>query len=333
VGSHPRCSVLRALKIIYRLAVSVVRNVLRRFGRLTNPSTCLIFHGRWEFVGLNFKAFSTLDPEGTPHSENDIKKGNTIHIYSQEQIKGIREACRISAEVLAIGAKAAKPGVTTDEIDRVVHEACIERNCYPSPLNYKMFPKSVCTSVNEVICHGIPDNRPLEDGDICNVDVSCFYEGYHGDVNETYLIGNVAEEHQHLVKSAYECLELAIAACKPGVFYRDIGNIIEAHARKNKLSVVRSFCGHGVGPDFHSMPNVPHYAKSKAIGVMKPGHIFTIEPMINEGTFHDDLWPDEWTAVTKDGKRSAQFEHSLLITESGVEVLTKRHSGSYIDRF
>jgi len=273
------------------------------------------------------------DPQGVSKSEIAIKSGNTIPVYTTEQIAGIREACRVTADILAVAAKAAKPGVTADEIDRVVHEACIERNCYPSPLNYKCFPKSVCTSVNEVICHGIPDNRQLEDGDILNIDVSCFVNGYHGDVNETYLIGNVAEEHAHLVKTSFECLENAIAACRPGFLYRDLGGIIQGHASKNKCGVVRTFCGHGVGPDFHSMPNVPHYAKNKAIGMMRPGHIFTIEPMINAGTFHDDIWPDDWTAVTKDGKRSAQFEHTILITETGHEVLTKRKSGSYIDRF
>jgi len=138
----------------------------------------------------------------------------------------------------------------------------MERNCYPSPLNYRKFPKSVCTSINEVICHGIPDMRELQDGDICNIDVSCYVNGYHGDVNETILIGNVAPEHQKLVQTSYECLELAIAAVKPNMLYRDIGNIITQHATKNGCSVVRSFCGHGVGPLFHCPPNVPHYASS-----------------------------------------------------------------------
>lgn len=272
-------------------------------------------------------------PEGEPLSEREAKSTMSIPIYTAEEIAGIREACKVSAEVLAEAAKIAKPGVTTDEIDRVVHDACIERNCYPSPLNYRGFPKSVCTSINEVICHGIPDMRELQDGDICNLDVSCYLNGFHGDVNETLLIGNVAPQHAHLVQTAHECLNLAIAAVKPNMLYRDLGNIITAHATKNGFSVVRSFCGHGVGRLFHCLPNVPHYAKNKAIGTMKPGHIFTIEPMINEGVWQDELWPDEWTAVTRDGKRSAQFEHTLLVTDTGCEVLTKRPFGSYIDRF
>jgi methionyl aminopeptidase len=235
---------------------------------------------------------------------------------------------------LAKAGKIAKPGVTTDEIDRVVHDACIERNCYPSPLNYRGFPKSVCTSINEVVCHGIPDSRELVDGDICNIDVTVYHDGYHGDLNETWLIGdNVSEEKKKLVQTAYECLELAIEKVKPGMFYRDIGSIISKHAHQRGCSVVRTYCGHGIGKLFHCAPNVPHYARNKAIGVMKPGHIFTIEPMINLGKWGDTLWPDDWIAVTLDGKPSAQFEHTMLVTETGVEVLTKRIHGTYIDRF
>jgi len=234
---------------------------------------------------------------------------------------------------LEVAGKVAKPGVTTDEIDRVVHEKCIELGCYPSPLNYRLFPKSVCTSVNEVVCHGIPDSRELEDGDICNVDVTVFVDGVHGDVNETYLIGNVADEQRHLVTTAYECLQIGIKAVRPGQLYREIGNLINKHATQNSCSVVKTYCGHGIGELFHTAPNVPHYANSKAIGVMKPGHIFTIEPMINAGKWADELWPDDWTAVTRDGKCSAQFEHTLLVTPTGVEVLTQRLHGTYLDRF
>jgi len=245
----------------------------------------------------------------------------------------MKKAGKLAAEVIEAAGKVAKPGVTTDEIDRVVHEKCIALGCYPSPLNYRKFPKSVCTSVNEVICHGIPDNRELLDGDICNVDVTVFADGVHGDVNETWLIGNVADEHKRLVQTAYECLDFAIKAVRPGQLYREIGNIINKHATKNGCSVVRTYCGHGIGELFHTGPNVPHYANNKAIGVMRPGHIFSIEPMINAGKWGDELWPDEWTAVTRDGKRSAQFEHTLLVTEDGVEVLTQRRNGSYLDRF
>ncbi|KAG0183567.1 Methionine aminopeptidase 1 [Apophysomyces sp. BC1034] len=234
----------------------------------------------------------------------------------------MRKVCKLAREVLDIGAAAIRPGITTDEIDRIIHEATIERNAYPSPLNYYNFPKSVCTSVNEVICHGIPDKRPLKDGDIVNIDVTCYYGGFHGDLNETYLVGNVDEKGQLLVKTARECLEKAIAMVKPGIRYRDFGKVIEEHAKKNGFSVVRSFCGHGINQLFHCSPNVPHYANNKAVGIIRPGHVFTIEPMICEGTWRDELWPDNWTAVTVDGKRSAQFEHTMLVTEDGVEILT-----------
>ncbi|KAI8328958.1 MetAP 1 [Chlamydoabsidia padenii] len=256
-----------------------------------------------------------------PESE-ERARGAAIKVLSEEEIEGMRKVCKIAREVLDIGAAAIRPGITTDEIDRIVHEATIERGAYPSPLNYYTFPKSVCTSVNEVICHGIPDQRPLKDGDIVNLDVTCYYGGFHGDLNETYLVGKVDERGQLLVKTARECLEKAIALVKPGVRYRDFGKVIEDHAKKNGFSVVRTFCGHGINQLFHCSPNVPHYANNKAVGIMRAGHVFTIEPMICEGTWRDELWPDNWTAVTQDGGRSAQFEHTMLVTETGVEVLT-----------
>ncbi|SAM08464.1 hypothetical protein [Absidia glauca] len=249
-------------------------------------------------------------------------RGSAIKVLSEKEIEGMRTVCKIAREVLDIGAKAIRPGITTDEIDRIVHEATIERGAYPSTLNYYKFPKSLCTSVNEVICHGIPDQRPLKDGDILNLDVSCYYGGFHGDLNETYLVGNVDEKGQHLVKTSRECLEKAIAIVKPGVRYRDLGKVITDHATKNGFSVVRTICGHGINQLFHCAPNVPHYANNKAVGIMKPGHVFTIEPMICEGTWRDELWPDNWTAVTADGARSAQFEHTMVVTETGVEILT-----------
>jgi methionyl aminopeptidase len=260
-------------------------------------------------------------------------RATKIPVYSEEIIQNLREAGMLAAEVLATAGKMTKPGVTTDEIDRVVHEKCIELQCYPSPLNYNKFPKSVCTSINEVICHGIPDSRELLDGDICNVDVTVYYKGVHADLNETWLIGNVSPEHTHLVTTAYNCLNAAIEAVRPGTLYRDLGNIINKVATKAGCSVVRTYCGHGIGSLFHTIPNVPHYANNKAVGVMKPGNIFTIEPMINQGKWGDVLWPDDWTSVTKDGKWSAQFEHTLLVTNTGVEVLTARTQGTYIDRF
>eukprot|EP01105_Mastigella_eilhardi_P006387 TRINITY_DN17987_c0_g1_i1.p1 TRINITY_DN17987_c0_g1~~TRINITY_DN17987_c0_g1_i1.p1 ORF type:complete len:407 (+),score=93.90 TRINITY_DN17987_c0_g1_i1:58-1221(+) len=268
-------------------------------------------------------------PTGEPRSEMQLRGNNAVEVKTPEQIAGMREACRVAREVIDCAAKAIKPGVTTDEIDRVVHEATISRGAYPSPLNYRCFPKSVCTSVNEVICHGIPDARPLREGDIVNVDVTCFYKGYHGDLNETYPVGEIDEASKLLIQATYESLRAAIAVCKPGVRYREIGDVISKSVRPHSLSVVNSYCGHGIGRLFHTAPNVPHYAKNKAVGFMRAGHTFTIEPMINAGSYHDELWPDEWTAVTRDGKRSAQFEHTLLITDTGVEVLTERTANSY----
>lgn len=261
---------------------------------------------------------------GDPISER-TGRSSQIEVKSSQEIKAMQKVCRLAREVLDIAANAAKPGVTTDEIDRIVHEACIERDSYPSPLNYRGFPKSCCTSVNEVICHGIPDQRPLEDGDILNIDITLYHGGVHGDLNETYFIGNVDEASKKLVNTTRESLEKAIEIVKPGALYREIGNVIQKHVQEQGFSVVRSYCGHGIGRLFHTTPNVPHYAKNKAVGVMKPGHVFTIEPMINMGTWQDVLWPDDWTAVTKDGKRSAQFEHTLLVTETGCEVENISH--------
>ncbi|CAL1704819.1 unnamed protein product [Somion occarium] len=235
----------------------------------------------------------------------------------------MRTACRLAREVLDTAASHIRPGITTDEIDEVVHNATIERNAYPSTLNYRNFPKSVCTSVNEVICHGIPDQRKLQEGDIINIDVTLYYDGFHGDLNATYPVGRIDEESTNLIRTAHECLRNAIHLCKPGALFRDLGKVIEPHARQEGCATVRQYCGHGINDLFHCAPNVPHYSKNRAIGTMKPGMTFTIEPMINFGHNWDVAhWPDDWTAVTVDGKRSAQFEETLLITETGYEVLT-----------
>uniref|UniRef100_A0A182PTT1 Methionine aminopeptidase n=1 Tax=Anopheles epiroticus TaxID=199890 RepID=A0A182PTT1_9DIPT len=264
--------------------------------------------------------------EGRSKSEEALRGNNQIKVLDDEEIEGMRVACRLGREVLDEAARVCDVGVTTDEIDRAVHEACIERDCYPSPMNYYNFPKSCCTSVNEVICHGIPDLRPLEDGDLCNVDVTVYHRGFHGDLNETFFVGNVKEQHKKLVQVTYEALMKAIAIVKPGERYREIGNVIQKHVHAHGFSVVKSYCGHGIHRLFHTAPNVPHYAKNSAVGVMKPGHCFTIEPMISEGTWRDVSWPDDWTAVTADGLYSAQFEQTLLVTESGCDILTKRRN-------
>lgn len=265
-------------------------------------------------------------------SESERSRTKDIPEVVGDELVTMREACRLGREVLDLVSRALKPGVTGDFLDRVVYHACCEREIYPSPLNYSMFPKSVCVSPNEVICHGIPDMRPIEDGDIVNLDVSIFYKGFHSDLNETFLCGNVPEEKLKVVRAAYESLQAAADMLKPGVMYRDLGNAIQSAAGRNGCSVVNTYTGHGVGRLFHGPPNVPHYKKNKAVGVMKPGHVFTVEPMINFGSDGGDkLWPDNWTAVTISGKPSAQFEHTFLITEDGCEILTARR-GSPIDK-
>lgn len=182
----------------------------------------------------------------------------------------------------------------------------------------------MCTSINEIICHGIPDQRALQDGDIVNIDVTLYHEGFHGDLNETYYVGTPSAEAIRVVETARDCLDESIKIVKPGMLFRDPGNVIEKLAKERRCSVVRTYCGHGVNQLFHCPPNVPHYAKNKAVGTAKQGMCFTIEPMINLGSYRDKTWPDDWTSATIDGKLSAQFEHTLLVTEDGVEVLTAR---------
>jgi len=267
---------------------------------------------------------------GIPDSENQFKRGAmAIHVHTPEEVDIIREASKIARQALDLAGSMVRPGLTTDEIDKAVHEYIISKGAYPSPLNYRHFPKSCCTSVNEVVCHGIPDSRPLEEGDIVNVDITAYYKGYHGDVNDTFFVGKVSPEAMNLVQVTYEALEEAIKMVKPGRLYRDLGQVISNYVSKHSYSVVRTYCGHGIGTLFHTTPNVPHYSKNKAVGIMRPGHVFTIEPMINLGNYKDVTWPDDWTSVTRDGKLSAQFEHTMVVTETGVEVLTARTEKSY----
>lgn len=248
-----------------------------------------------------------------------------------ETIERMRVAGRLAREVLDEAGKMVLPGVTTDEIDEVVHREAIARKCYPSPLNYNKFPKSCCTSLNEVVCHGIPDSTVLVDGDIINIDVTVFFNGVHGDCSETYLVGDTVDERgKQLVKVTHDALWGGISVCGPGVPVSEIGCGIEKVVKKSgmRFSIVRNFVGHGIGQVFHTTPNVLHFHNNEPAGLLRPGMTFTIEPMINEGTHKNITWPDDWTAVTLDGKRSVQFEHTLLIVEDGVEVLTKRLENS-----
>lgn len=269
------------------------------------------------------------NPGGRARCEETLADSSNIEALDAESIDKMRLSCKLAREVLDEAARITDVGVTTDQIDEVVHEACIERDCYPSPLGYYSFPKSCCTSVNEVICHGIPDKRPLANGDIVNIDITVYHDGFHGDVSETLIVGEAGEQHKRLVRVAWECLQRGIEIVRPGVKYREIGDVIQRHASSHGYSVIKSYCGHGINKLFHTAPKVPHYARNKAVGVIRAGHTFTIEPMIAQGSWRDTSWPDDWTAVTVDGSRCAQFEETILATQTGYEVMTRRrqHNG------
>jgi methionyl aminopeptidase len=243
-------------------------------------------------------------------------------IKSADQIERMRSACRAARRVLEIAKAAVRPGITTDAIDAITHQAYIDLGGYPSTLNYHGYPKSLCTSVNEVICHGIPDSRPLEEGDIVNLDITIFIDGMHGDLSETVLVGEVDEESRRLVRVTHECMMRGIASVNPGAMIRDIGRGIQTVAEREGFGVVKAFVGHGIGEQFHMDPQVPHYYDRSQTTEMVPNMVFTIEPMINQGDYRHVMWDDRWTAVTLDLKRSAQFEHTILVTERGVEILT-----------
>ena len=258
-----------------------------------------------------------------PYAETGkVTRWQESAVKSPEIIERMRIACSAASEVLRLAGEFVRPGITTDAIDVYVHNLCIERGAYPSPLNYSGYPKSVCTSVNEVICHGIPDSRVLQEGDIINLDVTTYMNGVHGDTNATFLVGNVSEIDRKLVKVTEECLWLGIEAVKPDRPLSDIGKAIEDHAKIHRMGVVRAFIGHGIGEQFHTDIQVLHYFDSRNNMLMKPGMVFTIEPMITLGTYQFHMWDDDWTAVTADGKRTAQFEHTILVTDTGCEVLT-----------
>ncbi|KAI0499079.1 hypothetical protein KFK09_019980 [Dendrobium nobile] len=254
------------------------------------------------------------------HQSPGISSGPEIHDVGG--IECMRASGRLAAQVLEYAGTLVKPGLTTDEIDKAVHQMIINNGAYPSPLGYGGFPKSVCTSVNECICHGIPDSRKLEDGDIINIDVTVYLNGYHGDTSATFLCGDVDDEAKKLVQVTRECLDRAVSICAPGVNYNRIGKTINDHADKFKFGVVRQFVGHGVGRVFHADPVILHFRNNEH-GRMVLGQTFTIEPMLTMGSTQPVIWSDDWTAVTKDGSLSAQFEHTLLITENGAEILTK----------
>ena len=250
-------------------------------------------------------------------------EGNDSNMYTPEEVERVRAAGKVAAGAIVEAAKIAVPGTTTEQIDVLIHEYICDYGAYPSTVDYRGYPKSVCTSLNEVICHGIPDSTVLEDGDILNLDVTAYLDGMHGDTNKTLLVGNVDEESRLLVERTEEALNRAMKAVKPGRQINVIGRVIEKYAARFGYGVVRDYTGHGVGREFHSGLIIPHYDAAPAYDTeIKEGMIFTIEPMLTLGTIEWDLWDDDWTVVTRDRKRTAQFEHTMVVTADGVDVLT-----------
>jgi methionyl aminopeptidase len=254
-------------------------------------------------------------PAPAPFSGSEVKDAETI--------ERMRIAGRLAALALQAAAAAIAPGVTTDEIDRVGHEFLLDHGAYPSTLGYRAFPKSLCTSVNEVICHGIPDDRALREGDIVNIDITAYIHGVHGDTDATFPVGEIDQESALLIERTHEAMLRGIKAAQPGREINVIGRVIESYARRFGYGVVRDFTGHGIGTHFHSGLIIPHYDAAPSYAtIIEPGMTFTIEPMLNLGTASWDMWEDGWTVVTRDRSRSAQFEHTILITENGNEILT-----------
>lgn len=244
-------------------------------------------------------------------------------VKTDEQIEKIRHSGKIAAQAIELVGQHAKPGITTDELDKIAHQFLIENNAYPSTLGYRGYPKSICSSINEVICHGIPDDTVLLDGDIVNIDITAYIDGFHGDSNQTFLVGDVKPEVQELVERTREALARGIAVVAPGRSVNLIGRAIESYAKRFGYGVVRDFTGHGIGESFHSGLIIPHYDSAPMYSdEMKVGMVFTIEPMLTLGTHQWLMWPDGWTVVTKDKSITAQFEHTIVVTETGADILT-----------
>jgi methionyl aminopeptidase len=278
-------------------------------------------------VGLSRTVPSTIDRP--PYAKTgDPGPAVSSLVRTPAELEAMRRAGALAAEVLIYVGQFVEPGITTDRIDQIVHDETVRRGAYPSPLNYRGFPKSVCTSVNEIICHGIPDSRPLADGDIINIDVTVYIDGVHGDNSCTFLVGDVDEHSRRLVAETYVAMMEGIRTVRPGSKVNDIGRAIERHARTHHLGVVKEFIGHGVGTEFHSDLQIPHYFDPRARTVLEEGMTFTVEPMLTLGNPALFLWNDEWTAATQDGRRTAQFEHTLVVTPSGHELLTVASDGT-----
>ena len=259
-----------------------------------------------------------------------MKKNMKISIKTQSEIQKMRIAGKLASEVLEMIEPYVVPGVSTEELDRRCYEHIINiQKAIPANVGYRGFEKTICSSINQVICHGIPDkNRILKEGDILNIDVTVIKDGWHGDTSKMYLVGKCQPHNERLVKVTQECLYKGIEVVRPGAYLGDIGNAIQKHAEKNYYSVVEDYCGHGIGTVYHEEPQVLHYGKRGAGIQLKEGMCFTIEPMINQGTKYSKILKDGWTVETKDGRNSAQWEHTIVVTEQGSEILTKRNDES-----
>ncbi|MDA0822226.1 MAG: type I methionyl aminopeptidase [Proteobacteria bacterium] len=253
-----------------------------------------------------------------------------VSIKNAAEIDKMRVAGRLAADVLEVIEPYIEPGTTTAKLDKICHEYIVDQQrAVPAPLNYHGFPKSICTSVNHVVCHGIPGDKVLKNGDVLNVDITVIKEDFHGDTSKMFFVGEPSVKAKRLVETAYECLSIGIGLVRPGGRLGDIGAAIQAHAEARNYSIVREYCGHGIGRGFHEEPQVLHYGTKGTGIVLEPGMIFTIEPMINAGRRHVKLLPDRWTVVTKDRSLSAQWEHTILVTEHGYEVLTARKDETF----
>ncbi len=254
-------------------------------------------------------------------------KNGKIKLHGPEAFAGMRKAGQLAAQALDMLVPHVKPGVTTEYLDDLVLEFALDNSAIPAPLNYRGFPKSICTSVNHVVCHGIPGSKPLRDGDIVNIDVTLIVDGWHGDTSRMYPVGEISRRAERLIQVTYEALRLGVEAVRPGATTGSIGAAIQAYAERERCSVVRDFCGHGLGQVFHDRPNILHYGDDSEGVVMEPGMLFTIEPMINLGKAHVKVLTDGWTAVTRDRELSAQFEHTVGVTATGCEIFTTSPGG------
>jgi methionyl aminopeptidase len=272
---------------------------------------------------INEHPMSFIDSHLAPAS----RKSGQIKLHSPEEFEAMRRVGRLAGEALDMLIPMVKPGVTTQALDEVIYEFSLARGAYPAPLDYRGYRKSICTSVNHVVCHGVPDHKPLREGDIVNIDVTFILDGWHGDASRMFAVGEIPRKAQRLIDVTYESLLRGIAAVKPGATTGDIGAAIQQYAESERCSVVRDFCGHGLGRVFHDEPNILHYGVQGQGVELRPGMFFTIEPMINLGKPQVKVLSDGWTAVTRDRSLSAQFEHSIGVTETGVEIFTSSPQG------